>query len=94
MKGGIILKTKEILNILSKPWVSTQDIMVIGDLTVSTAGRIKRTIEADFRKKYPNKYLPSYCVPTKGVIQYFDIDIEFLKLLVFFDKEMDDGLPK
>ncbi len=84
------MRAKEILNILSKPWVSTQDIMVIGDLTASTAGRIKRNIEADFRKKYPNKYLPSYCVPTKGVIQYFDIDIEFLKSLAFFDKEMDD----
>ena len=84
------MRAKEILDILSKPWVSTQDIMVIGDLTSSTAGRIKRAIEADFRKKYPNKYLPSYCVPTKGVIQYFYIDIEFLKSLAFFDKEMND----
>ena len=88
------MKAKEILNILSKPWVSTQDIMIIGNLTASTAGKIKRTIEADFRKKYSNKYLPSYCVPTKGVIQYFDIDIEFLKSLAFFDKVMDDGLHK
>ena len=84
------MRAKEIINILSKPWVSTQDIMKIGDLSASTAGRIKRTIEADFRKEYPNKYLPSYCVPTKGVIQYFDIDVEFLKSLAFFDKEMDD----
>lgn len=83
------MKVKEILNILSKPWVSTQDIMLIVNLTTSTAGGIKRTIEADFRKKYPNKYLPSHCVPTKGVIQYFDIDIEFLKSLININ---DDNL--
>ena len=76
------MRVKEILNILSKPWVTTQDIMTIADLTASTAGTIKRVIEADFRKKYPNKYLPSHCVPTKGVIEYFDIDIEFLKSLI------------
>lgn len=88
------MRARDVLNILSKPWVSTQDIMAICDLTSSTAGRIKRTIEADFRKKYPNKYLPSHYVPTKGVIQYFDIDIEFLKSLVYFDKDIDDNLLK
>ena len=76
------MKAKEILNILSKPWVTTQDIMTIAELTASTAGTIKRSIEADFRKKYPNKYMPSHCVPTKYVIQYFDIDVDFLKSLI------------
>lgn len=35
------MKAKEILNILSKPWVTTQDIMTIVELTASTAGTIK-----------------------------------------------------
>ena len=83
------MKAKEILNIFSKPWVTTQDIMSIAELTASTAGTIKRSIEAEFRKKYPNKYLPSHCVPTKYVIQYFDIDVEFLKSLLHLDKDIN-----
>lgn len=85
------MRANEILNILAKPWVSTQDIMKIADLTQSVAGTIKRSIEKEFRDKYPNKYLPSHCVPTKYVIKYFDIDVEFLKSLATirwdYDKE-------
>lgn len=31
--------------------------------------------------------MPAYCIPTKEVIKYFDLDIEFLKSLVFLDKD-------
>ena len=72
------MRANEILNILAKPWVSTQDIMKIADLTQSVAGTIKRSIEKEFRDKYPNKYLPSHCVPTKYVIKYFDIEYLFI----------------
>ena len=85
------MKAKEILNILSKPWITTQDIMTIAELTASTAGTIKRSIEADFRKKNTNKYMPSHCIPTKYVIQYFDIDVDFLKSLVCLEKDMSNS---
>ncbi len=65
--------------------------MKIADFTQSVAGTIKRNIEKKFRDKYPNKYLPSHCVPTKYVIKCFDIDVEFLKSLATiqwnYDKE-------
>ena len=70
---------KEILEIISKPWCSNQDIMKIANVSSSTASKIKRCIEIEFRKKYPDKFMPAHCVPTKDVIKYFDIDIEFLK---------------
>ena len=38
--------------------------------------------------------MPAYCIPTKEVIKYFDLDIEFLKSIAYFDKEINDGLPK
>ena len=38
--------------------------------------------------------MPAYCIPTKEVIKYFDLDIEFLKSRAYFDKEMNYGLPK
>lgn len=85
MKGGICVKAKEILNILATPWCSNQDIMKIANVSASTASKIKRCIELDFRKKYPNKFMPAHCVPTKDIIKYFDIDIEFLKSLVSID---------
>lgn len=36
----------------------------------------------------------AYYMPAKEVIIYFDLDIEFLKSIAYFDKEMNDGLPK
>ena len=35
-----------------------------------------------------------YCIPTKEVIKYFDLDIEFLKSIAYFNKEINDVLPK
>lgn len=88
------MKAKEILNILATPWCSNQDIMKIVNVSSSTASKIKRCIEIEFKKKYPDKFIPAHCVPTKDVIKYFDIDIEFLKSLAYFDKEINNGLPK
>ena len=34
------MRAMEILNILSKPWVSNQDIMKIADLSASTASKL------------------------------------------------------
>ena len=87
MKGGISVIAKEILEIVSKPWCSNQDIMKIANVSATTASKIKQEIEKEFRKKEPNKYMPAYCIPTKEVIKYFDLDIEFLKSLVFLDND-------
>ena len=68
--------------------------MKIANVSASTASKIKQSIEKEFRKKEPNKFMPAYCIPTKEVIKYFDLDIEFLKSIAYFDKEINDGLPK
>ena len=78
---------KEILEIISKPWCSNQDIMKIANVSATTASKIKQEIEKEFKKREPNKYMPVYCIPTKEVIKYFDLDIEFLKSLVFLDND-------
>ena len=78
---------KEILEIISKPCCSNQDIMKIANVLATTASKIKQEIEKEFRKREPNKYMPAYCIPTKEVIKYFDLDIEFLKSLVFLDND-------
>ena len=68
--------------------------MKIADVSSSTASKIKRSIEIEFRKKYPDKFIPAHCVPTKDVIKYFDIDVNFLKSISFFDKETNNELIK
>lgn len=85
---------KEILEIISKAWCSNQNIMKIANVSASTASKIKQSIEKEFRKKEPNKFMPAYCIHTKEVIKYFDLDIEFLKSTAYFDKEINNGLPK
>ena len=83
---------KEILEIISKPWCSNQDIMKTANVSATTASKIKQEIEKEFRKKEPNKYMPAYCIPTKEVIKCFDLDVEFLKSLINIDntsKEKD-----
>ena len=85
------MKAKEMLNILSKPLLSNQDIIKIADLSPFTASKVKRIIEAECWKKDPNKFMPAHCVPTKDVIKYFDIDIDFLKSLANIDLNDDDG---
>lgn len=81
------MKAKKILNILATPWCSNEDIMKIVNVSPSTASKIKRCIEIEFRKKYPDKFIPAHCVPTKDVIKCFDVDIDFLKTLASIDLE-------
>ena len=45
MKGGISVIAKEILEIISKPWCSNQDIMKIANVSATTASKIKQEIE-------------------------------------------------
>lgn len=42
---------KEILEIISKPWCSNQDIMKIANVSATTASKIKQEIEKEFEKK-------------------------------------------
>lgn len=56
--------------------------------------RSNNVLKKNLEKKEPNKFMTAYCIPTKEVIKYFDLDIEFLKSIAFFDKEMNDGLLK
>ena len=58
-------------------------------LLVKSNKKLKKNSE-----KKPNKYMPAYCIPTKEVIKHFYLDIEFLKSIAYFDKEINDGLHK
>lgn len=42
---------KEILEIISKPWCSNQDIIKIANVSATTASKIKQEIEKNSEKK-------------------------------------------
>lgn len=71
------MKAKDILNILTTPWCSNQDIMKIVNVSSSTASKIKRCIEIEFRR--------SIQINLYQLTVYFDIDIEFLNGLASID---------
>ena len=56
--------------------------------------KLNKKLKKNSEKKEPNKYMPAYCIPTKEVIKYFDLDIEFLKSIACFEKDINNGSPK
>lgn len=56
--------------------------------------RLNSQLKKNLEKKEPNKFMPAYCIPTKEVIKYFNLDMKFFKSISYFDKKINDGLPK
>ena len=56
--------------------------------------RLNSQLKKNLEKKEPSKFMPAYYISTKEVIKHFDLDIEFFKSIAYFDKEINDGLPK
>lgn len=70
---------KEMSKIISKPWVDTDDIMVIACCSKNSATKIRVEIEQkilDSGKKLPlssRKY-----IPTKLLLEYLGLDIDYI----------------
>ena len=76
MKSKKILQADQMLITLNKQWATVQDIMLVGSLGRNKARDIKneiaRKIEAEGKK------LPNNLVPMEKVIEYFNINVEYL----------------
>lgn len=70
------MKAKDILNLINKQWASTDDIMSIGEVGYHRALNIKKEIAETLDKKYK---LPRNKVPMEFVVDYFKINISYLK---------------
>ena len=70
------LTADELLTAISKQWASTKDIMKIGGIGENNALKIKNQIADEIRKSGKNCF--TYKVPMPKVIEYFEIDIDFL----------------
>lgn len=71
------LSANELLEIFNHQWATTSDIMKIGSVGYNRASAIRKQIESNFQNKKNN--LPQYLVPMEYVIDYFKININYLK---------------
>lgn len=76
MKSKTIISADQMLNVLNKQWATVQDIMLVGSLGRNKARDIKNEIELEI-KNNGNK-LPNNLVPMEKVIEYFNINIDYL----------------
>ena len=71
------MSANELLSLISKQWASTKDIMNIGDVGYHRALLIKKDIINDLKKN--NHKLTYDKVPMELVVNYFEINISYLK---------------
>ena len=71
------LSTKKTLCILDNQWATTRDVMLLGACGKNKALEIKREIKSELESK--GYYLPYNLVPMEKVIDYFNININYLK---------------
>lgn len=71
------MKANDLLNMINKQWATTTDIMSIGEVGYHKALDIKKEIATALENQ---KYkLPKNKVPMEFVVEYFKINISYLK---------------
>lgn len=76
MKSKRIIPADQMLEVLSKQWATIQDIMIVGSLGRNKARDIKNEIEQEIVAT--GQKLPNRLVPMEKVIEYFNINVEYL----------------
>jgi len=78
----------ELFKILLKPWASVNEIMSIANCGKDSATQIRNNIVAQIRKE--NKEIPyskKIIVPTEKVIEYLNLDVDYIKTMAFSEQE-------
>ncbi len=73
----IKVSASEILKILDNQWADRSDVQKIGAVGINKAQLIMRSIREDMELK--GYILPKQLVPMEKVIEYFKINISYLK---------------
>ena len=80
MKKKKILTYEELNSIISKIWLTTKDIMIIGNCGKTEATKVRKSIEKqilDMGKKIPVSNTKH--VPTELVLEYYGLDVEYIR---------------
>ena len=73
------LSAEELLELFNKQWADTHDLMKITGNCYQTCAKDRKNIEEKIKSKYQNKRLPRFHVPMEEVVDYFNININYLK---------------
>ena len=73
------LSAKEILDILDQQWLDTKDIKNIACVGIKNAKKIKEEITKRIKLEDENYFLPNGLLPTDKVIEYLNLNINYLK---------------
>ena len=71
------MTAQETLNLISKQWCNLEDFMKLGELGRNSALRIKKEIKEKLIKQ--GYKIPNHVVPMKEVVDYLDININYLE---------------
>ena len=71
------MSAEETLNLIAKQWCTLEDIMKLGHLGRNSALKEKKLIKDKLEKQ--GYIIPKSVVPTKEVVEFFDIDIPYLE---------------
>ena len=71
------MKAQETLNLISKQWCTLEDLMALGEFGRNSALKVKREIK---NKLINQGYkIPSHVIPMKEVVEYLNININYLE---------------
>ena len=71
------MTAEETLKLVSRQWCNLSDLMKLAQVGRNSALTIKSTIKNNLTNK--GYYVPNNAVPMKEVINYLNIDIEYLE---------------
>ena len=71
------MTAEETLNLISKQWCNLEDLMALGQLGRNSALKIKREIKSKLTKQ--GYKIPNHLIPMKEVVDYLDININYLE---------------
>lgn len=74
------MEAQETLNLISKQWCTLEDLMALGEFGRNSALKVKREIK---NKLINQGYkIPSHVIPMKEVVDYLNININYLESIV------------
>lgn len=71
------MTAEETLNLISKQWCNLEDLMKLGEFGRNSALKIKREIKDKLTKQ--GYRIPNHLIPMKEVVDYLDININYLE---------------
>lgn len=71
------MEAQETLNLISKQWCTLEDLMALGEFGRNSALKVKREIKSKLINQ--GYKIPSHVIPMKEVVDYLNININYLE---------------